>query len=44
MLELQAVGLTVEDEMLRVKFMAPLPADCRKFLGMMSPLTLMMPF
>ena len=37
MLELQAVGKHVDDEMLRVKFMAPLPADCRKFLGMDEP-------
>ncbi len=37
MLELQAVGKRVDDEMLRVKFMTPLPADCRKFLGMDEP-------
>ena len=38
LLELRAAGKQVDDEMLRVKFIAPLPRDCRRFMGMDEPL------
>ena len=36
-LELEAVGKHLDDEMLRIKFIAPLPRDCRRFMGMDEP-------
>lgn len=36
-MELKAVGKTMDDEMLRIKFMAPLPRECRRFMGMNEP-------
>ena len=31
------MGKTMDDEMLRIKFMAPLPRECRRFMGMNEP-------
>ena len=38
MLELRAVGKRLDDEMLRVKFITPLPRDCRRHMGINEPI------